>query len=100
MALTTRQPPTCHPCPVRITVRVRPQAGRTAVGGSHDGALIVRVVQATVDGKATAAMLRCLAEEFDVAREDVVLVSGSRNRTKIIDVAGGSDETLRELLAR
>jgi uncharacterized protein (TIGR00251 family) len=85
---------------VRITIRVRPQAGTTAVGGSHDGALIVRVLQATVDGKATAAVLRCLAEEFDVPRDNVVLVSGSRSRTKIIDVTGGSEEILQDLLAR
>lgn len=100
MAPTTRHPRTCHACPVRITIRVRPQAGRTAVGGSYDGALIVRVIQATVDGRATAAVLQSLADEFDVPRSDVVLVSGSRSRTKIIDVTGGSEQTLQELLAR
>jgi hypothetical protein len=85
---------------MRITVRVRPSSGRTEVGGSHNGALVVRVVQATVDGKATAAVLRCLAEAFGVARSDVVLVSGSRSRTKIVDVQGGTDVTLQTLLAR
>jgi uncharacterized protein (TIGR00251 family) len=85
---------------MRITVRVRPSAGRTVVGGSHDGALIVRVIQATVDGKATAAVLRCVAEEFGVARDDVILVSGSRSRTKILDVRGATEEALALLLAR
>jgi uncharacterized protein YggU (UPF0235/DUF167 family) len=85
---------------VRITVRVRPSAGRTQVGGSYNGALIVRVVQATVDGKATTAVLRCLAEEFDVSRSDVVLISGSRSRTKIIDVDGATETTLQALLDR
>ena len=70
------------------------------VGGSYNGALIVRVVQATVDGKATAAVLRCVAEAFDVARSDVVLVSGSRSRTKILDVHGATEDVLQLLLAR
>lgn len=83
---------------MRITVRVRPSAGRTVVGGSYNGALVVRVVQATVDGKATAAVLEELADAFDVSRSDVVIVSGSRNRTKIIDVAGATETRLQELL--
>jgi uncharacterized protein (TIGR00251 family) len=83
---------------MRITVRVRPSAGRTQVGGSYDGALIVRVVQATVDGKATSAVMASLAEAFGVARSDVIMVSGSRSRTKIIDVNGASQATLDTLL--
>jgi uncharacterized protein len=83
---------------VRITVRVRPSAGRNQVGGSHDGALVVRVVQATVDGKATAAVHDSLAAAFGVRRADVVLVSGSRSRTKIFDIAGASEDDLLALL--
>lgn len=70
------------------------------MGGSYNGALIVRVVQATVDGKATAAVLRCVAEAFGVPRSEVVLVSGSRSRTKILDVHGATDAVLQQLLAR
>ena len=42
---------------VRLSIRVRPGAGRTAVGGAHDGALVVRVADRAVDGKATEAAL-------------------------------------------
>jgi uncharacterized protein YggU (UPF0235/DUF167 family) len=79
---------------------VRPSAGRTVVGGSYNGALIVRVVQATVDGRATTAVLQCLADEFGVSRSDVVVVSGSRSRTKIIDIDGADESRLHELLER
>jgi uncharacterized protein len=85
---------------VRITVRVRPSAGRTAVGGSVNDALVVRVVQATVDGKATAAVTLALAEAFGVARSSVVLISGSRSRTKVFDINGATEATLETLLAR
>lgn len=85
---------------MKVTVRVRPSAGRTAVGGDYNGALIVRVIQATVDGKATAAVLQSIAEAFGVARNDVILVSGSRSRTKILDVHGATEDALQALLAR
>ena len=68
-------------------MRVRPSAGRTAVGGSVNDALVVRVVQATVDGKATAAVTAALADAFGVARSSVVLVSGSRSRLPITRAA-------------
>ncbi len=80
-------------------MRVRPSAGRTEVGGSYNGALVVRVVPAAVDGKATVAVARCLAEAFAVARADVVLISGARNRTKIFDIKGATDDALQALLS-
>jgi hypothetical protein len=85
---------------VRIPIRVRPGAGRTVVGGEHDGALVVRVGARAVDGKATEAALAAVAEAFGVRRSAVTLVSGATSRTKVVDVDGGSDDALQELLAR
>ncbi len=85
---------------MRIPIRVRPGAGRTVVGGEHDGALVVRVGARAVDGKATEAALAAVAEAFGVRRSAVTLVSGATSRTKVVDVDGGSDDALQELLAR
>jgi uncharacterized protein YggU (UPF0235/DUF167 family) len=71
---------------MRITIRVRPGAGRTAVGGERDGALVVRVRERAVDGKATAGALRAVAEALDVPRSAVTLVTGATSRTKVVDV--------------
>jgi uncharacterized protein YggU (UPF0235/DUF167 family) len=81
---------------MRITVRVKPGASRTLVGGDHDGALIVRVGARAVDGAATEATLRALAEALGVRRSQVSLVSGSTSRTKIVDVSvpGEAEPTL------
>jgi hypothetical protein len=49
---------------VRITIRVRPGAGRTSVGGGHDGALVVRVGARAADGRATEAALAAVADAF------------------------------------
>jgi uncharacterized protein len=85
---------------VRITIRVRPGASHPAVGGEHDGALIVRVSARAVDGQATAAALAAVATAFGVHRQAVMLAAGKTSRTKIVDVAGADPAVLAQLLAR
>lgn len=70
------------------------------MGGTHDGALVVRVAAPAVDGRATEAALAAVAEAFGVRRRQVSLVSGPTSRTKAVEVEGGTDERLRELRAR
>lgn len=84
---------------MRLTVRVHPRAKRTAVGGSHDGALVVRVTEPAVDGKATEAALAAVAAALGVRRRDVTLVSGATSRTKVLDVAAADDATDHALAA-
>jgi uncharacterized protein YggU (UPF0235/DUF167 family) len=85
---------------VRVTIRVRPGAGRTSVGGSHDGALVVRVAARAVDGQATEAALTAVAQAFGVRASAVTLVTGATSRTKVVDLLGGEPAVLEELLTR
>ena len=78
---------------------MKPGSSRTAVAGSYDGALVVRVGAQAVEGAATEAALAALAEAFGVPRRDVTLVSGHSSRTKVVDVDGGCPDTLDALLA-
>jgi uncharacterized protein (TIGR00251 family) len=74
---------------VRVKVRVKPGASRTAVGGRHGDSLVVAVVTAKpVSGKATEAVLRAVAEAFGVSRSRVSLVIGVASRDKVIDIVG------------
>ena len=59
------------------------------VGGSHDGALVVRVGERAVDGRATEAALSALASALGVRRREVALVTGATSRTKAVDVPDG-----------
>ena len=94
----TASRPGCPPAwtlsSVRITIRVRPGASRTAVGGAFDGALVVRVMPRAVDGKATEAALVAVAEAFGVRRRAVALVSGAAARTKVVEVSGAAPARL------
>jgi uncharacterized protein YggU (UPF0235/DUF167 family) len=83
---------------VRLTIRVRPGASRTSVGGSYDGALVVRVSARAVDGRATEAALSAVADAFGVRRHAVGLVAGETSRTKVVDIAGADPATLARLL--
>lgn len=49
---------------------------------------MVSVTARAVDGKATEAALRAIAEAFDVRRRDVSLVIGATSRDKVVDVVG------------
>jgi uncharacterized protein len=73
---------------VRVTIRVKPGSVRTAVGGRHGQALVVAVTARAVDGKATEAALRAMADAFEVRRRDVMLVAGATSRDKIVDIDG------------
>ncbi len=84
---------------VRVQVRVRPGASRTRVGGAYgEGCLVVAVSERAVDGKATKACLRAVADAFGVPRAAVRLVSGASSRTKLLELDGDA-QVLRGRLA-
>lgn len=71
---------------MRVTIRVKPGSARPKVGGRHGDALVVAVSQRAVDGKATEAALRAVAEAFGVRRRDVALVTGATSRDKVVEI--------------
>ena len=80
---------------VRVTVRAKPGASRTRVGGQYGqesggqhGVLIVRVGARAVDGAATEAVLKAVAKAFGLRRAEVELVSGVTARTKVLELRG------------
>ena len=63
-------------------------AGRTEIAGLRDGALLIRLAAAPVDGAANNALIQLMAKALGVARRDVTIVSGEHSRTKRVRVAG------------
>ncbi|TCC05410.1 DUF167 domain-containing protein [Kribbella soli] len=81
---------------MRILVRVKPGASRTAVGGRYDGpsgpALVVAVAARAVEGQATKAVLAAVAAEFGVRGSAVTLVHGATSRDKLVEVEGDAND--------
>lgn len=88
---------------MRVTVRVKPGASRTAVGGTYgyaaDSALVVAVTSRAVDGAATEAVLKAVAKAFGLRPRAVTLINGATSRTKVLEVALDDEVAGRERLA-
>ncbi len=69
-------------------VLVRPRSSRTAVGGAHDGVLVVRVREPATDGRANRAVVEAVADALGVARGDVRIAVGTASRRKLVEVDG------------
>lgn len=69
-----------------LCVYVQPGASRSALAGTHDNALKVRVAAAAVEGAANAALIDFLAGLLKRPRREVTIVRGERSRRKLIHV--------------
>ena len=69
-------------------MRVVPRAGRSGVAGLRDGALLVRLAAAPVDGAANAELIDVLARALDVPKRSIEIVAGDRSRSKRVRVDG------------
>jgi uncharacterized protein (TIGR00251 family) len=83
-----------------LDIRVIPRAGRSGFAGLRDGALLVKLAAAPVDGAANAALIDLLAASLRIPKRDIVIVSGERSRTKRIRIAGFDREQVLANLLR
>ncbi|MSO45153.1 MAG: DUF167 domain-containing protein [Acidobacteria bacterium] len=71
-----------------ITIRVIPRASPSGVAGTRDGAVLVRLNAPPVEGAANAELVHLIAKALGVPKRAVTILSGERNRTKRVQVAG------------
>jgi uncharacterized protein (TIGR00251 family) len=83
---------------VLLAVRVIPRARKTAVAGTRERALLVRLAAPPVDGAANDALVEFLAGRLNVPRRAVRIVSGERGRSKRIAIAGVTAAAARAAL--
>lgn len=73
---------------VVLRVRVMPRAWRSGIAGTRDGALLVRLAAAPVDGAANAELIDVLSDALDVPRRAITIIGGERSRAKRVLVKG------------
>lgn len=83
-----------------LDVRVIPRAGRSGFAGLRDGALLVRLAAAPVDGAANDELIALVARALDIPKRDVSIVGGDRSRSKRIRVAGIDRATVLAVLLK
>jgi uncharacterized protein (TIGR00251 family) len=71
-----------------LTLHVQPGAKRTEVCGLHGEALKIRLAAPPIEGRANEALLRFIADTFDVAVRQVELKQGGQSRHKVVAVTG------------
>jgi uncharacterized protein YggU (UPF0235/DUF167 family) len=69
-----------------LTIRAKPNSSKNRVGGSYGDALVVAVTAPAVDGKASEAIIRLLADALDLPKRAFRIKSGPRARTKIVAI--------------
>jgi len=77
-----------------LDVRVVPRAGKSGVAGLRDGALLVRLAAAPVDGAANAELIAVLAGALHLPKRSIEIVSGDRSRSKRVRIAGMAQQAV------
>jgi hypothetical protein len=83
---------------VRVRVKVKPRARKTAVLGVREGVLEVAVAATPTDGRANAELVKALARALQIAPSRVSIVAGGSGRSKLVEFAGLSGAELVEKL--
>ena len=77
---------------VRLAAHVRPGAARPGVGGSHGGAVVVRVAARAEGGRANTAVVAEVARALHVPRSAVRIASGATSRRKVVEVVAADED--------
>jgi len=84
---------------IRVTVRVKPGASRNKVRGSYGDppALVVAVSEPAIDGRASTAVCRAIAEALGVSLSKVSIVMGQTSRTKVVEISDTDPQIERKI---
>jgi len=83
---------------VDLDIRVIPRAGRSGFAGLRDGALLVKLAAAPVDGAANDELIGLIAKTLRIPKRDITIVAGERSRSKRIRIAGVDREQALAIL--
>jgi len=77
---------------ITLTLHIQPGAKRSEVVGLHGDALKIRLAAPPIEGRANEALLRFIADSFDVPLRQIELLRGTQSRHKMVRVTGSKVE--------
>lgn len=76
----------CEGDSITLTLHIQPGAKRSEVAGLHGDALKIRLAAPPIEGRANEALLRFVANSFEVSLRQVELLRGAQSRHKMVRV--------------
>ncbi len=80
-----------------IFLHVQPGSTRSQIIGLHDDRLKIAVTKKALDGAANLAVIKLIAESFDLSKSQVTLLKGEKSRQKSVLLQGDKDKLLDKL---
>ncbi len=71
---------------ITLTLHVQPGAKRSEITGLHGDALKLKLAAPPVEGRANEALLRFIADLFEVPLRQVELKQGGQSRHKVVAI--------------
>ena len=82
-----------------ITIRVIPRAKKSEISQVlDDGTIKIRLTAPPVEGKANKALVRFLADVFDISPSNIEIISGVKGRKKVVLIEGINEKTARSMI--
>lgn len=71
---------------MKISVRVKPNAKQDKIEMINESHFLIQVKEKPQEGKANKAVIRALAEYFEVPQSRIVLLKGQSSREKTYEI--------------
>lgn len=71
---------------MKIFVKVKTNSKKESVKKIDENKFIISVKESAIRGKANQAIIRVLADYFDISLSNVKIILGHRSRQKIIEI--------------
>jgi len=82
-----------------ITIRVIPRAKKSEISQVlADGTIKIRLTSPPVEGKANQALVRFLADVFDISPSNIEIISGKKGRKKVVLIEGINEKTAQAII--
>ena len=82
---------------LKLNIYVVPRSSKSEIVGIYNDSLKIKLKSPPVDGAANEELIRFLAEKLEVPKSRIEIISGHKQRKKVVSVAGALN-TIKGLL--